>query len=251
MVTKRKVTFLSEHEYVHYKKSHKLTMRTSKKLFLILLSITVLMLGFFVSVARASNRSFVIGPMHGAVENVYLGVSDKVSGNLSVSWGYVDFFITNPDDVNVQEFLNVSNTSFNLVADKNGTYSMHLNNTYQESNVTVELDYAVSRSYAISAGLTVGSSFGVAQVIAPPPTRPLQPDDDNGPSDNLIGQYRNFLRAGDILNTACSARTLLPIRNVFLMAFFGSAATLTIIVVPRWRKPSLYAHTPNPVASPR
>jgi hypothetical protein len=212
-------------------------MRKTTKLCLILLPVSVLMLAFFVSVARASNRSFVIAPMQEAVEKVNLGVSDQVVGNLSISSGYIDFFIVNPSGVTVQTFQNVTSVSFNFEADENGNYSMRLNNTYQAYDVTVELDYGVSMTFNIQANMNVGSSSGFVQVIGPPPTRPLQPDDDEEPTDSLVEPYLNFLRAGDILKTASGSRTLLPIRNVVLMTAIGSVATLTIIIDRRWRKP--------------
>jgi hypothetical protein len=217
-------------------------MRKTTKLCLILLPVSVLMVAFCVSVARARGGSFVIGPMQGAVENVDLAVSAQVFGNLSVSAGYVDFFITNPSGATVQGFHNVSSTDFNFAASENGTYSMHLENAYQAYDVTVKLDYGVSITVNAQVGLNVGISSGFAQVIAPPPTRPLEPDNDKKPSDNPVEQYSNFLRASEILKTASSARTILPIRNVTFMNIFASIAALTIIVSVRARRPDFYTH---------
>jgi hypothetical protein len=218
-------------------------MRKTTRLYLILLPISVLMLAFFVSVAGASNRSFVIGSMQEAVEKVNLGVSDQVVGNLSIINGHIDFFIDNPDGITVQEFLNVSNLNFNFVADKNGTYSMRLNNTYQAFNVTAELDYGVNRTYVNEETMNVGSSSGIAQVITPPLTRPLEPDNDNGPTDNLVEPYLNFLRASEILNTASSARTILPSDNVALMCIIASVLGLIIVVSVRARRPNFFTNT--------
>jgi hypothetical protein len=218
-------------------------MRKTTKLHLILFPVSVLMLVFCVSVARASNQSFVIGSMQEAEENVYLGVSDSVVGNLSVMNGsHIDFFIDNPDGITVQGFLNVSNVNFNLVVDKNGTYSMRLNNTYQVFDVTVELDYGASITVNAQVGVNVGSSSGVAHVVAPlPPTRPLKPDDDE-PTDYLVKPYLNFLRAADLLKMATEARTILPIRNVTLMSCIASGLVLTIVIGMREREPDARKH---------
>ena len=224
-------------------------MRKTTKLCLILLPFSVLMLVFCVSVARARGGSFVIGSMQETVENVDLGVSDQVFGNLSVSSGYIDFFVTNPSGATVQTFHNVSSTNFNFVASENGTYSMHLENAHQAYDVTVKLDYGVSITVNAQVRLNFGISSGFAQVIPPPPTRPLEPDNDNEPSDNPVEQYSNFLRASEILKTARSARTILPIRNVTLMNIAASVAALTIIVSVRARRPDFHTHTRRLLAS--
>lgn len=209
------------------------------------------MLVFFVSVARASNRSFVIGSMEEAVENVNLGVSDQVVGNLSVSDGCIDFFIVNPSGVTVQTSQNVSSVSFNFVADENGNYSMRLNNTYQAYDVTVELDYGVNRTFVFQERLNAGSSMGVAHV-GPSIIRPPPPNfEDDKPTDYLFEPYFNFLKAADILKTATNARTILPIRNVTLMNCIASVVGLTIILNPRWRRSDFQVHARHLLASLR
>jgi hypothetical protein len=222
------------------KESNKVTMRKTAKLCLILLPVSVLMLAFCVSVARARGGSFVIESMQEAVENVDLGVSDQVFGNLSVSSGYIDFFITNPSGAIVQGFHNVSYTSFSFVASENGTYSMHLENAYQAYDVTVKLDYGVKMTINAQVGLNIGVSSGFAQVrpLPPPP-----PEPDNDEPDNLVEQYLNLLRASDILRTASSARTILPIRNVTFMSIIASVAGLAMVISPRARRPGFHTHT--------
>ena len=128
---------------------------------------------------------------------------------------------------------------------------MHLNNVYQASDVSAELDYAISKTFAFQDGLNVGSSSGVAHVVTPlPPTRPLEPDDDE-PPNNLVEQYLNFWKASDILNTARNARTILPIRNVTLMSCIASVVGLTIILNPKWRRSDFQAHARHLLASLR
>jgi hypothetical protein len=177
--------------------------------------------------------------MEEAVENVNLGVSDQVGSNLSTNSSRIDFFITDPSGAIVQGFNNVSSVSFNFVADESGNYSMHLNNTYQAYDVTVELDYGVNMTRNAQVGLNVGTSSGIVRV-GPPPLPP-EPGDYE-PPDNLIEPYLNFLRASEILSTVRSARTILPIRNVTVMSIIASIAGLTIILNPRWRRSDFHAH---------
>lgn len=220
-------------------------MRKTTKLCLILLPVSVLMLAFYVSVARARDGSFVIGPMQEAVENVDLGVSDQVFGNLSVSSASIDFFITDPSGATVLGFHNVSSISFNFVASENGTYSMHLENAYQAYDVTVELDYRVKMTINAQVGLNIGVSSGSIQVGRPLPPPP-EPDNDE---DNLVEQYLNLLGASDILRTTSSARTILPIRSVTLMSIIASVAGLAMVVSPRALRPVFYTYTRRLLAS--
>ena len=208
---------------------------------LILLPISVLMLVFCISLAEARGGSFVIGSMQGAVENVDLGISDQVFGNLSVSDGCIDFFIVNPSGVTVQTFQNVTGVSFNFEADENGNYSMRLNNTYQAHDVTVELKYGVNMIVTSQVNMNVGISSGVAHVVSitlPPP--PEQPDEQD---DYVVGPYLNFLRAADILKTATNARTVLPIRNVTLMSCIASLVGMAIILNIKARRPDFHTHS--------
>lgn len=129
------------------------------------------------------------------------------------------------------------------MADKNGTYSIHLNNTYQAFDVTAEVGYAIDRTFVLRDGLNVGSSTGVAHVVAPlPPARPLEPDDDE-PPNNLVEQYLNFWKASDILNTVRNARTILPIRSVTLMSCIASLAGVAIILNIKTRRSDFHTRT--------
>lgn len=213
-------------------------MSKTTKLCLILLPISVLMLVFCVSVVEARGGSFVIGLMHEAVENVNLRVSDQVFGNLSASDGCIDFFISNPDGVTVQDFLNISNISFNFTADVDGNYSMHMNNMYQAHDVTVELEYGVHMTITSQVNMNVGISSGFAQVVPPRFEQPDKPDEP----DNLVEKYLNFLKATDILKTATNARTILPIRSVNLMSCITAVVGLTMVISMREREPDVHKY---------
>ena len=71
-------------------------MKKTRRLSLILLPVSVLMLTLLVYAVNASSGSFEIEPMQKTVEKVDLDVSNQVVGNLSVSGGCIDFFINDP-----------------------------------------------------------------------------------------------------------------------------------------------------------
>jgi len=64
--------------------------------YLIPVSIVVLLASFFISGVNARDSEFVIEPLQEVTENVVLNISDEVSGNLSVSNGFVDFYVRSP-----------------------------------------------------------------------------------------------------------------------------------------------------------
>jgi hypothetical protein len=213
-------------------------MKKRRLWFPILLSVLVLMLGFSVYSAEARGESFTIETMKEAVENVTLGVSDQVVGNLKIINGSVDFLVTGPNGAVVLSFPNVSDISFNFTAVENGMYSMRLNNTCQASSVIVELDYRINVTVNLQAGINVGSSLGVAQVVAPA-IRPSPPDieDDEQLQDYVVEPFLNLLRASDILNQATGARVFLPISNLTLISGVASLLGLTFGMSVRRRKP--------------
>lgn len=63
---------------------------------LITVSIAVLLASFFISAVGARGGEFIIEPLQEATENIELTVSDEVLGNLSVSNGFIDFYVTSP-----------------------------------------------------------------------------------------------------------------------------------------------------------
>jgi hypothetical protein len=169
---------------------------------------------FFVGTAKARDESFVIQPKQEAVEYVNLAGSGNASGNLSASQGQIDFFIRDPNGIIIQEFLNVSTTPFSFVADKKGNYSMCMDSNYEAFNVTVILDYTVELRADPSASIGVSSS-GTAHVysVMRPPFLNLQ--DDEG-SDYVIGPYRAFQDATQMLRVIDSGSAFLPFRGVNL-----------------------------------
>lgn len=182
---------------------------------LILLLTIVSLLGLGVSTVSARGGVFVVKPTQEVIEDVNLGVSDEVFGNLSVTDGFIDFYVTSPSGVTLQSYHSIANTSFSFVADENGTYSMHLNNTYQTCDVTVTLDYAVHFKAVLQENINIGFSTGVAKVVSPPQPWP-EPDDDPE-LDNLYERLLNFLKASEIVRTVRDCWRYAPIRNIILV----------------------------------
>lgn len=202
---------------------------------LILLLTIVLLLALGIFTAKARGGVFVIKPTQEVIEHINLGVSDEVFGNLSVTDGFIDFYVTSPSGVTLQSYHSIANTSFSFLADENGTYSIHLNNTYQTSDVTVTLDYAVHFKVVLQENINIGLSTGVAKVVSP-----LQPwpEPDDGPElDNLYEKLLNFLKASEILRTVRDCRIYVPIRNIILvMSCIGLTVRLIEIIRHRQHK---------------
>jgi hypothetical protein len=218
------------------------------RLGLILLLTTVLLLALGISTAKARGGVFIVKPTQEVIEDVNLEVSDEVFGNLSVSDGFIDFYVTNPSGATVQSFHYIANTSFSFVADENGTYSMHLNNTYQTCDVTVTLHYSVLFKVVSQVNMNVGFSTGVAKVVPrpQPPPEPDKPDE----LDDLYEKYLNFLKASEILRTVRDCWRYLPIRNVTLaMSCIALAVELIEIGRHRQHKHVFNAHIRRRTAS--
>lgn len=137
---------------------------------LILVSIAVLLASFFISAVSARGCEFVIEPLREVTENVELNVSDEVFGNLSVSNGFIDFYVTNPSGIILLCYNKTAFNTFNFAAGENGLFTMHLANTHQTENVNVTLNYAVHFKAVLQEKINVGYSVGTAHVISPPTT---------------------------------------------------------------------------------
>jgi hypothetical protein len=199
---------------------------TRTRLCSVLFPIAVFMLGFLAGTANARDRLFAIDPKQEVVEYVNLGGSGHADGNMTVGIGAIDFFIKDPDGVIVQQFLNVSNVSFSFTADKDGNYSICMDNTYEAFKVVVELDYGVELEVNASAGIHFGTSAGTAIVV--PPTRPPDLEDEDG-SDYVVERYLTFQGAAQMLKVIESIDAFSPFRNVTLINCVGLAMALAAL----------------------
>jgi hypothetical protein len=195
----------------------------------VILPIVVFILAFLVGTAKARGGSFVIGLKQEAFEYVNLYGSGNATGNLSVENGTIDFLVRDPDGIIVQEFLNVSTASFSFTADKNGNYSMCMDNNYEAFNVTVELDYGIEVAWTINEGIGISSSSFPSE-IGPPIARP-PPDrsEDDSESDYVIGPYLTFQRAAQTLGVIDRGIVFLPFRSLNLTTYAFASATALVL----------------------
>ena len=125
------------------------------KLFCVL--VALLFVGLFVGIVEARGGTFVISPSGEAIEKVQLSPPDSVFGNMSVSGGFVEFFVTNPSNEVIYQNLKTSLDHFNFTADENGTFQMHFVNEYQSENVSVSLSYSVNFFVLVSVEIHIST----------------------------------------------------------------------------------------------
>lgn len=205
-------------------------MFTISKQQLILSSIAVLLCSFLISAVSGSGRVFIIEPTQEVIENVKLGVSDKVSGNLSVSNGFIDFYIKSPSGIVLLCYNKTSFNIFNITAEEDGNYSMHLVNTYQteNGNINVTLTYACDITIVLHGRVNVNHSVGTATVIeVPPPIEYPDPEFDN----DLYTKYLSFLRAHQILRIVRNVRKYVPWQSSLLVVSSCIALVTALIEI--------------------
>jgi hypothetical protein len=197
---------------------------------LILFSVIVLLLALGTQAASARGGIFVVEPKREVVEEINLsagaGVSSEVVGDLSVTNGSIDFWITSPSGVVVLYDHKIANNSFGFVAKENGNYTMHMSNTYLTQNVTVTLNYGINMNIIAVANLNVGTSasVGVARVVAPPPPPPGV-DDPRPNLDDLYERYLNLLEGSKILRILGEGLEYMPVSEMLL------AVTCSVLAV--------------------
>lgn len=115
--------------------------------------VALLLVGLPIALVEARGRTYVISPSDEAFEKIQLSPSDNVVGNMSVSNGFVDFFVTNPSYDIVHQSKKTSFDSFNFTANESGVYVMHFVNKYQLEDVNVTLSYGLN--IFVSVGTTI------------------------------------------------------------------------------------------------
>ena len=119
-----------------------------RKCFKLICMVLIFLAGFSVPYTNAKSGVFVIGPMQEATETVELVVSQSssanVCGKVSVINGFIDFYVTSPSGNIILCYNKTSFNCFNFSAVENGTYTLHLVNTWSENDVTATLDYGVN-----------------------------------------------------------------------------------------------------------
>ena len=136
--------------------------------------LVLLLAGLCIGSVNARGGSFIVAPWNEVTEKVQLGVTDKVFGNVSVSNGFIDFFVTNPSNNLLFYGNKTSLETFNFTADEKGIYVMHIVNNYQTENVNVTLSYALSITIVLTASVTLSTTVSATTISAiVSPTNPI------------------------------------------------------------------------------
>jgi hypothetical protein len=187
------------------------------RLQLILFLCVVLLLVLKTQAVDASGDIFVIEPKQQAIEEVNLstgaGVSSELVGDLFVTNGSIDFWITAPSGIVLVNESNIADSRFSFFAKENGSHTMHLSNSYLTQNVTVTLKYGVNMIVNLYSNINVGMDMRseVAKVVVLPP---LPEIDDPRILDNLYERYLNFLKSSEIMRTIKEGLQT-PVRGMF------------------------------------
>lgn len=119
----------------------------------------------FTGKVDAGGDVFLIEPKREVIKNIELTVSDKtsanVSGSVSVTKGFIDFYITSPSGIVLLCYNKTAFKRFNFAAKENGTYVIHLVNTWSANNVTATLNYGVNRKITLQEKINAKSSTDV------------------------------------------------------------------------------------------
>jgi len=183
--------------------------------------LAVFLAGSFIGNASARGGIFVIEPVQEITENVALGVSDSVFGNISVEGGVIDFYVTKPNGSIIFWHNDTAYTDFNFTASEDGNYTMHFINSLSFSNITLTLNYSVHFVVVIQQKLVFNFSTGVAHVFAssPFPVKRLNPK-----LEDLDRVYINVRESQKILNIMKEIWKDMPLRSIvetLLLAFLG------------------------------
>jgi hypothetical protein len=119
--------------------------------------VALLLVSLFVASVEARGGNLVISPSGEAIEKIQLAPPDNVVGNMSVSDGFVDFFVTNPSYDIVYRSLKTSFDSFNFTANESGIYVMHFVNKYQSGDVNVTLYYGCNFFFVTSVNIGIST----------------------------------------------------------------------------------------------
>jgi hypothetical protein len=108
-----------------------------------------LLLGPFmlgINAVSAVSRTIYVDPGQKEVEGVDLKVNDRVSGRISVigeSDNNIDFYITDPNEEVILQKERVSVKDFRFTASKEGTYTLHFDNSFSADRKTVTFNYDI------------------------------------------------------------------------------------------------------------
>lgn len=117
----------------------------------------------FIGSVNGRGSVFIIEHMQEITESIEFTVSDMtsadVSGNVSVASGSIDFYVTSPSGIVLLYYNKTAFSRFNFAVKENGTYVMHLVNTWSTNNVTTTLYYGVNWKITLQESVDVDSSM--------------------------------------------------------------------------------------------
>lgn len=114
-----------------------------KKIFL-LFSFLSTFLFLVVSTAIAETGTYQIAPQQQKVISINLNSGDSASGTIVVNGeGAIDFWISDPQNMNVTTQSYIGHSEFSFTAETSGTFLFYMFNRSMESSVTVTLNYNV------------------------------------------------------------------------------------------------------------
>ncbi len=98
-----------------------------------------------INAVGAVSRTISVDAGQEKVEDISLKVDDEVSGKISVVGGSnkIDFSITDPSGEAIVPTERVSVKDFRFTASKEGTYTLHFDNSFSTDHKTVTFNYDV------------------------------------------------------------------------------------------------------------
>jgi hypothetical protein len=126
------------------------------------LTIAIVMLFLCISNVFARGGAYIIEPNQEIIDLADLTLKGTVRGNISVTDGFIDFYVTSPSDELLLSYNKTAFTDFKFDIKENGVYRLHLANTYSEKKVNVTLAYGVD--FVVVLQESVGVTMGMASV---------------------------------------------------------------------------------------
>ena len=90
----------------------------------------------------ADTATYPIQPLQQQTITLTLNNGDSVTGTIVVNGqGMIDFWISDPQGMNVTNYSNAGQTSFSINAQTSGTFTFHMFNPSADSSISVTINY--------------------------------------------------------------------------------------------------------------
>lgn len=136
-----------------------------------ILAIVILLVCFSLfKIVYASAETLVVETGQEVIRTVDSHGCVSICGNLSVTQGYVDFFVTGPSG-NVLLLCNkTAFTEFNVTTVENGTYAFHIANMWSPNATVVTLCYGKNFEVVLQENLKIWLDVSMWTFVASTPT---------------------------------------------------------------------------------